>query len=210
MTPSKGQAMAFGNENTGRVSQSKYWALFGAYMVAIPVLLVGGFIAIFQGSFVLGVLMVIAIVPLGAYWRVIMMRRCRDIGWPAFLPWLIFIAQMFVSWGLPMSVGAGATPSMSLFLMPLLLGLADFVFSIVIGCVRGKQSVDYEAVFGDGPLQKTRPADTAYNEADEPDRFDDAIARALEAHRRGESVLGAKPAPRPAPALPGRPVGGFG
>jgi uncharacterized membrane protein YhaH (DUF805 family) len=204
--------MGFPSDTSGRASQSKYWTLFGVYMIAVPVLLIGGLIAIVQGSIGLGLMLIVAIVPLGIYWRVIMMRRCRDIGWPAFLPWLIFGLQFATSFGISSGSVEGAGPGavLSMLALPLLLGLADFVFSIVIGCIGTKQGADYAAVFGDGPepSQRTRPAGSPDGEG--PDRFDDAIARALEAHRRGESVVGAPSAPRPAPAMPGRPAGTFG
>jgi uncharacterized membrane protein YhaH (DUF805 family) len=202
--------MGFPADNSKRVSQAKYWALFGAYMVATVVLLGGGVVAIVQGSIGFGLLMVIAIVPLGIYWRVIMMRRCRDIGWPAFLPWGIFGLQFATSFAGQSSLLGGTTPSLSLLMLPLLLGLADFVFSIVIGCMGSKREFDYDEVFADGrdDLQRTRPTDApGVASGGEGDRFDDAIARALEKHRRGESVLDA---PRPAPAMPARAPGGFG
>jgi uncharacterized membrane protein YhaH (DUF805 family) len=209
--------MGFPADNSKRVSQGKYWALFGAYMVATVALLGGGVVAIVQGSIGLGLLMIVAIVPLGIYWRVIMMRRCRDIGWPAFLPWAIFGLQFVTSFLGQASFLGGTTPSLGLLMLPLLLGLADFVFSIVIGCMGSKREFDYNAVFDDyrgeyrDEPQRTRPASAAPAVAGAGgDRFDDAIARALEAHRRGESVLDARPAARPAPAMPARAPAGFG
>jgi hypothetical protein len=97
-------------------------------------------------------------------------------------------------------------------ILPLALGLFDFVFMIVIGCIGTKRDVDYETVFGDGPaqFQKSRPTGAMPSDIDDPDRYDDAIARALEAHRRGETVVGAAPAPRAVPAMPGRPAVSFG
>src|SRR3989337_692291 len=116
--------MGFPSDSSGRVSQGKYWALFGTYMIAVPVLLFGGLGAMVQGSIGLGLLLIIAIVPLGIYWRVIMMRRCRDIGWPAFLPWVVFGLQFASSFGLQLGSVAGATPGaiLSMLAPPLLAG----------------------------------------------------------------------------------------
>ena len=108
--------MGFPHDTPGRASQSKYWTLFGLYMIAVPALLIVG------------------VIPLGIYWRVIMMRRCRDIGWPAFLPWLIFGGQFAAGFGLQIGAVSGTAPGWSMVALPLVLGLVDFVFSIVIGC----------------------------------------------------------------------------
>ena len=201
--------MGFPHDTPGRASQSKYWTLFGLYMIAVPALLIGGVVSMVQGSWVLGLLLIVGVIPLGIYWRVIMMRRCRDIGWPAFLPWLIFGGQFAAGFGLQIGAVSGTAPGWSMVALPLVLGLVDFVFSIVIGCIGSRQGPDYAQVFGNGPeFQRTQPAEPG------GDRYDDAIARALEAHRRGESVVGAarpaSPLRRPSPVLAGRPVASFG
>jgi hypothetical protein len=110
------------------------------------------------------------------------------------------------------AVLSGAAPALSLLLVPLLIAFADFAFSIVIGCMRGKPGVDYEAIFGDGPepFRDARPAGAVPSGYEAPDRFDQAIARALEAHRRSESILDNPSPARPTPAMPARPAGGFG
>lgn len=218
-------SMGFPRDDAKRVSQGQYWALFGAYMLAALILLVGGSVELARASLGLGLLMIAAIVPLGIYWRVVMMRRCRDIGWPAFLPWLLFGLEFAASFSITMSqLGArrGAAPDLSLAVLPLLLGLADFAFSIVIGCIGSKHQMDYETVFGDGPGYVQRPrvfADVptgadVQTGAGDPDQFDEVIARALEAHRRGESLLGGVPRPAPAatssPSPAARAPGSFG
>jgi uncharacterized membrane protein YhaH (DUF805 family) len=208
--------MAFAENKAGRVSQSRYWVMFGIMMVAIVLLLIGGVTAVLQRSFLIGLLMIVAIVPLGIYWRVIMMRRCRDIGWPAFLPWLFFGLQMAASFNLQFSIVAGAA-ARSAIALPSVLALCDFVFSIVIGCIATKQAVDYADIFGDGPgeVQRSGPGDAAPRQGG-PDRFDDAIARALEAHRQkerargAEQVGGAAQPSGPAPAPFARPAASFG
>lgn len=207
--------MGFANNDSGRVSQSRYWATFAIYMVIVPLLLIGGFWALFQGNVALGMLMIVGILPLGIYWRVIMMRRCRDIGWPAFLPWVIFGLSFLASFSI---TSDPTSASVSSFFLVMAIALIDFAFSIVIGCIRSKQTPNYADVFDDGfpAPQRTRPAGTAQASGmSESDRFDDAIARALEAHRaQAGSAAPVQPSPaqRTAqpPAMPGRPTGGFG
>src|SRR5690242_17741471 len=92
--------MAFEANRAGRVSQSRYWMMFGINMIAVLLLLMGGVVAIVGRMYPLGLLMIGAIFPLGIYWRVIMMRRCRDIGWPPSLPWISFGLQMMASFNL--------------------------------------------------------------------------------------------------------------
>jgi hypothetical protein len=200
--------MAFAGNNAGRVSQNRYWVLFGITMVTIPTLLIGGVVAMVGRSYLLGFLMIAAILPVGIYWRVTMMRRCRDIGWPASAPWIIFGLQMAVSFSLQSNLlfNHGAAGAGSAFLLVSLLALGDFAFSIVIGCVRTKQAVDYADVFGDGPGTSQRSGSREGG----PDRFDEAIARALEARRRSEPVGGAMQPSRPAPAHLARQSAGFG
>jgi uncharacterized membrane protein YhaH (DUF805 family) len=203
--------MAFAENVAGRVSQNRYWALFGIFMIAIPVLLIGGVVAIVQGSFLPGLLMIGAILPLGIYWRVIMMRRCRDIGWPASLPWIFFGLQMAASVNFQLNHGAPGAAAHSALLLPSALALGEFIFAIVIGCVATKQAVDYADVFGDGPgtSQRTGSRDGEPRQGG-PDRFDDAIARALEAHRQREAGGGATQPSAPAPAHLARPIPSFG
>jgi len=216
--------MGFQVERPGQVGQGTYWLFFAVTMILTPALLFGGSAALLHGNVGTGLLMIFAILPIGIYWRVIMMRRCRDIGWPAFLPWLSFGLQFVASYSMMHSLQSaryGAAPAPSLMSMPLLLGLADFAFAIVIGCIRTKEIFNYEAVFGDrsesydprvtSSLLRSPQLSPAPSEGS--DRYDDAIARALEAYRRGESLVGA-PAPAPAPGAarsePPRPAGGFG
>jgi uncharacterized membrane protein YhaH (DUF805 family) len=219
--------MSFAVERSGQVNQGTYWAFFGGMVILIPALLFGGVAAMLHGSFGTGLLMMAAILPVGIYWRVVMMRRCRDIGWPAFLPWLSFGLQFVASYSAMHSLQGiryGVPPSASMLSMPLVMAFADFAFSIAIGCIGSKAAVDYAAVFGDAPgSYDRRPSSQPSRSPGSPplvqpsrggpeggDRFDEAIARALEAHRRGESIMGSPPAPRPAPSDPPRRPAAFG
>jgi len=179
---------------------------FGANVILVAICLIGGVIEIARGSWAIGLLMIVAIVPLGIYFRVIMMRRCRDIGWPAFLPWLSFGLQFVASFSAShnlQSLRYGGTPSPSLLSLPLFMALADFVFAIAIGCIRSKDSFDYIGSGEDERYQPSRPgpstpsvrvvqssfASAGGPGSDDDDRYDAAIARALEAHRSGPPPL---------------------
>ena len=112
----------------GRVSQGRYWATFGVTMIGVPALLIGGIVAMAKGSFLLGLLMIATILPLGIYWRVTMMRRCRDIGWPAATPWVLFGVQMAMSFNMQLHHGVGAAAAGSTLAAVWLLGTVDFAF----------------------------------------------------------------------------------
>jgi uncharacterized membrane protein YhaH (DUF805 family) len=203
--------MAIAGNKAGRVGQSRYWTFFGIYIVAVTLLLIGGCLAVLEGSYGPGLVMIVAIAPVGIYWRVIMARRCRDIGWPAFAPWVIPAVQFALSSSLRLNYGAVGGAGGSAFLLVVLVALADLVFAIVIGCIGTKQAVDYAAVFGDGPgtLPRTQPRESVPLQGG-TDRFDEAIARALEARRRNEAARGATQPSPPATAHPLRRNAGFG
>ena len=139
--------MSYTVEDRSRVGRSTYWmfyigimiATWGMYGWAIYEYVKFNLFPIVFGFF--------APLILGIYFRVIASRRCRDIGWPAFLPW--------ASWVLPVVCGAiggmnAASHTMASMGRPsseaiagmgmtvvigMVLGLVDFVFLIVIGCM---------------------------------------------------------------------------
>lgn len=219
--------MPFEVRDPKRVGQAQYWTFFVLNGVAIVVLLVGGLWALFSGELVLGMLMILAVIPVGIYFRVIQMRRCRDIGWPAFLPW-VFFGMQFLN-GLrfdlqePTSMGLG---------LPIVLGLADFIFSIAIGALPSRQGFDPESGLAAYAPATQAPGVTVRSSASEKEfgqmasgatysedrddqmsREDAAIARALAAHRSGQSLLADPPQARQQgqqPAVPGIRRGGFG
>lgn len=215
----------------GRIGQAQYWTWFGLYIAAIIGLIGFALYSALNGELASAVTAILIITPLGIYFRILMMRRCRDIGWPAFLPWLIFAASMgFSLFGGLGSLGGYDSPiSMKSLLIsglgiPLLLSLIDLIFTIVIGCIATKdEGEDYTKIFGGEP-QAARPM--GYHQPDtyhqphpagptgEPnyDRFDEAIARALEARRSAEPAppTAAQNAPEFAPSAHARAVAGFG
>ncbi len=226
-------AMAYAK---GRVGQSRYWTIFGAYMILAPLLLFGGLYALFAGQYAVGLAALVLLSPLGLYFRVTMMRRCRDIGWPAFLPWVLFLLPVGAGFLGGFRLGDLGPSALPLLLMPLAVSLVDFLFAVVIGCKATKAAPDedYARIFGDAgeaarpqsqplpqPLSQTyhdEPPRTAPSPSApigaEPDysRFDAAVARALEARKAAASEpTPAAIAPTPAPlSAHARAVAGFG
>ena len=138
--------MSYYVEDRGRVGRSAYWMYFGGFVVLTMLLLVGGGYELFTGSYGMGILCIVLLMPLGIYFRVIAMRRCRDIGWPAFLPWatmgLVFICNIMTGMSAGMhaaahmgTAGAGAAGLGASMGFGMLLSMVDFVFLIVIGCL---------------------------------------------------------------------------
>jgi hypothetical protein len=137
-----------------RIGQSAYWGRFAVFMIGVPLLLGFGLYSLFSRDYGLGIVAILAIFPLSIWFRFVMMRRCRDIGWPIFLPWsaqalqFLMVFLLFTSGGLSGGIGAARTVSSG----SLLIGFADFVLVIVLGCVRSRHvDVDYAEVFGGEP-----------------------------------------------------------
>ena len=226
--------MSFPVDNSGRVDQSTYWMYFGANMILAPVLLFGGLYLVITGEIALGIVSILLLLPMGIYFRVIMMRRCRDIGWPAFLPWVLLGGGVVINmFGGGHRIGASAAEAISSLATPLIFYLIDFAFMIVIGCIAGR--TNYGSVFDDDdrpvrPAQRVGPS--AYGAPGDPfspvparveaprpaarmtgereagdvdfDRIDAVIAQRLAALQAGGSN------PQPAQAFPQGPAGGFG
>lgn len=159
--------MAYPESEGARVNRSRYWLMFFVTMVASIVLIGLSIGAFANGSIGLGIIAFLLIAPLNIYFRVIMMRRCRDIGWAPALPWITFglgiVASIFSFGSLatmdPTTIMGGSGFSM-------LVSLADLVLMIALGSVRGKPQIDYRDVF-DGhdsepaPQQRTGPRPAA-------------------------------------------------
>jgi len=135
-------------QQTGRVGQIAYWVWFGASIVVTLALCGAGVYELASGAVMMGFVLLILILPLSIYFRVIMMRRCRDINWPAFLPWvslgICVLAGTMSGWQ------AGATRQMPLSppILPMILSLLDFAFVIVLGCIPTATSTfDYETEY---------------------------------------------------------------
>jgi uncharacterized membrane protein YhaH (DUF805 family) len=225
--------MSFPEQNSKRIGQSSYWMYFGANLILAPALLLGGVAAMFSGQFVLGAICMMLVFPMGLFFRVIMMRRCRDIGWPTFLPWMPFICSVIIGAMNGVSVAsnpaAAASSVMTSFGLSMTISLLDFVFMIVIGCIATKTyKSEYADIFGDDEAMarmaqsrsEGRPPPRLADDSDDGDagrdRWDAAIAARLAA--LSHPVEGGVPVspsaarePIPMPRPPVRPpVGGFG
>lgn len=180
--------MSFDGTNPNRVDRMTYWMYYigftvvvtGLYAFAIYELLVMDTFPIVCG--------LLAPTLLSVFFRVIAMRRCHDIGWPSFLPWLTI--TLVVVCGVFNGIHAGMNPASALgtigvtMVISMLFGLADFVFLIVLGCIPGTEGGgnDFEdrheqnrawveAQYGQPASTTVRPAQRlprAYGEADEP------------------------------------------
>lgn len=209
--------MAFPVNDGTRVRRGRYWTLFFVNMVAIIVLIGISLGAVANEAWALAIIAFLLIVPVGLYFRVVMMRRCRDIGWPPALPWITFGLGIFASF-INFGSVASMDPSVLMGSMGLssLVSLADFGLMIALGAVKGRSDMDYHEVFGDGPVQQARTAPRTDTDFAAPrpglatgdsDAMDDAIARALDNYRRtgsavpNEAPVEARPR-RTAPAVP--------
>jgi uncharacterized membrane protein YhaH (DUF805 family) len=220
--------MAFEVQDRGRVGQSTYWMYFGGNMVLGMFLLIGAISAFMNGSFATGIICFLLLGPMGIYFRIIMMRRCRDIGWPAFLPWLVFGCAIVFGMmnGFRAAANPGTVGSAAAFTPLMLVYLADFILMIVIGCIGSKAPLDYAEIFGDHITREdyiSGSTPVGYGVGDQPhsfapdrgdrgepnhDRWDAAIARKL-AKGTDQPTTEASLAPRaaPMPAMQRRPTG---
>jgi len=142
--------MSYTVNDPSRVGRQTYWMYYVAIMVATWAMYGWAIYEYIKFQVVPIVFGVVAPLILSVYFRVIASRRCRDIGWPAILPW--------VTWLLPVvcgvisgmnaashslsAVGAQQAAALSglggAMIFGMFLGLMDFVFQIVIGCIAGR------------------------------------------------------------------------
>jgi uncharacterized membrane protein YhaH (DUF805 family) len=131
--------MSFHADDRGKIGQSSYWLHFGGYVLGMAVLMA---VCLYQAitlHVVTAIVAFLAIIPLTIYFRVIMMRRCRDIGWPVILPWLPMILSGVngAVWGFAGLKAHSFTPGGPMSLN-VLVGGFDFVLQIVLGCMASK------------------------------------------------------------------------
>lgn len=202
--------MAFPASRVGRVGQSQYWTYFVVNLALVPMLLFGGLYFFVTGKFGAAFLAFLIIIPVGLYFRVIMMRRCRDIGWPAALPWIIFGFQGMMVFVVMASGTGGHAPSLrpspSALALPL-VGSVDFILSIVIGCIASKEPENLASIFGSDdpaapayrpvPAHRLDSAPASYGQQptprQQPDRqnglsLDESLTREAEVARQDEAI----------------------
>jgi hypothetical protein len=90
----------FARDEGRYIGQSQYWARFAVFMIGVPVLLGFGIYSLVTRDYGIGVLSILAVFPLSIWFRFVMMRRCRDIGWPVFLPWTAQGLQFLMFFGM--------------------------------------------------------------------------------------------------------------
>lgn len=228
--------MSFSVTDRSRIGRSAYWTAFIINIVAIIGLMIGMVTAAFSGHFAMAILLFLLIAPVGIYFRVVMMRRCRDIGWPAFLPWVLFGAGIVANLT-RIGQGVEALRNPGSGTLPLLIGLIDFAFMIAIGCIQSQdRGGDYARHFLDdgddglpaaGPARPAARMPTGYDadaasaqramlttREDEEASWDAAIARALAAREQAapqhDVHRPVAPEVQRAPSGLQRPAGGFG
>ena len=155
-------------EDKSRVGRSTYWMYYVGITVVTWAMYAWAIYEVLKLETVPFAFGLIIPTILSIYFRIIAMRRCRDIGWPAFLPWLtiglIVVCSVFSG------MQAGFHPEAALgtigvsMVISVLLGLADFVFLIVIGCL--DSAGGYPDVFGDGPYEHGDLPDTPHGYVD--------------------------------------------
>ncbi len=132
---------------TRRVDQAEYWIWFGGTLVLTMTFFGVGAYRVWWGDALTGVLLLLLTLPLTIYFRVIMMRRCRDINWPASLPWLLLGAGFLAGLIPGMEVRTATQASAAVLALPTILCLTDFIFMIAIGCISSASSFDYETEY---------------------------------------------------------------
>jgi len=202
----------------GRMSQSQYWAVFGVYIIGVPILVIGGIYALLQGKLAIGAALIALMLPLGGYFRVAMTKRCRDIGWPGFMPWLFFGLVASISFVSGLGRTEELPTNLSALMVLLLTGLGDLAFAVVLGCIKSRTAPDFAAVFAPDPHDQraTEPfcmassplATSRRTSHQDFSSFDAKVAAALEATRSAAapSML----AERGQATKPGRPQVAFG
>lgn len=203
--------MSLAGQDKKRVGQSTYWIYFGANIVVAGALLIYAVYSFLSLDLATAVTCLLATIPLGIYFRVIMMRRCRDIGWPAILPWLTFGAAVVVSAKTGSMFEPDMASPMSAFRVLGIINLLDFVLMIAIGCMGSKAPV----VPGQpGPVDyaKAAPGSDAYASdagAVDHDSWDAAIAKRLAALAETPDAAAPQAGLAAAPSFQ-RPATGFG
>jgi len=139
--------MSFHVDDRGRIGQSSYWLHFGGYILGVMLLFAVCAYQVVTAHYVTAIIAFLTIAPLSIYFPVIMMRRCRDIGWPVILPWLPMIASAVngAVWSFYGLRTHQFHPTGSISISALVGGF-DLVLQIVLGCMESKGGGGY---FGD-------------------------------------------------------------
>lgn len=193
--------MSSSSHGKSTIGRSGYWITFLITVVVSAGLLIGGLVILLGGEWGLGLLMMAAILPISIYFRVVMMRRCRDIGWPAYIPWALLgvgilasIMTVGTAFGDMDSITSGEiNPLSAIGALPGIITLVDFGVMITLGCIAGKPAEDYGDVFGgesSGDFKRAGPAPASgeYESREQEEAgWDEAIQRALDKQVDGQA-----------------------
>ncbi len=200
-------------KDKSRISQRAYWSALAAAVTFTGVAIGGGIAFTARDQFSLASLLFLLVVPVQIWLRVMMVRRCRAIGWPAALPWAGLAAVIAANTAaLALETGGPGAG------LPLLALLADGALMVLIGSpadggalrkVIAQTSSQPGGPTAGVPAEPTGRRDPVSREAKEAE-WDAAIARALSDRQGGaaDRTGPGAPAARPGPGL-NRP-GGFG
>ena len=151
--------MSYTVNDPSRVGRLTYWMYYVGFMVLTWGMYGWAIYEYVKFNLIPIVFGFVAPFILSLYFRVIASRRCRDIGWPAFLPWVTWMlpVALGVLGGLQAGMQAGLHPGVppaaaiasmgAAMVLSMLMGLLDFVFLIVIGCL-DSQEAGYDPDFG--------------------------------------------------------------
>lgn len=201
--------MTFTVEDNSRVGRSTYWMYYIGITVTTWAMYAWAIYEVLKLETIPIVFGLIAPTILSIWFRVIAMRRCRDIGWPAFLPWLTI--GLIVVCSIFSGMQAGFHPEAALATMGVtmilsgLLGFADFVFLIVIGCLDSAGG-GYADAFAGGPYEPEDLPDSPHGYVDVMGRSAAPArpARPLpKSYGEEEAPVAAAPQPALAPAVRG-------
>lgn len=174
------------------MERGQYWTYLIVYVVAVLGLAVGSVIALGRNEYILALAAFLLIGAGSLLFRGVMIRRCREIGWPDVLPWLTLTFTAMAMASTFLSLAIAPEPSLSSLGWTSLLVVIDVVLMITIGLREGAADLARARRQEEDELEATRAAfarlkpgsiQAPRDNEDAAVRVDDAIARALADHR---------------------------
>ena len=198
--------MSITYDGSPRVGIGQYWIMFAGSLIVSVIAIAVAIFSFFSANFFMVVIAALAMFASGIYLRVAEMRRCRDIGWPAQLPWVFFgilVLLALVSF-------QGGMVSLASSGMSIMVSVADLGFAILVGCIPSKEWQAPSAAEYRNHYSETAYAPEAAEDDDRDARYDDAVARAVAAYKKeGPPSQSAAASEAPAARPPAR-IAGFG
>jgi uncharacterized membrane protein YhaH (DUF805 family) len=198
--------MSITYEGSARVGIGQYWMMFAGSLIVSVVAIAVAIFSFFSANYFLVLIAVLAMFASGIYLRVAEMRRCRDIGWPAQLPWaffgiLILLALVSFQGGMVSLASSG---------MSIMVSLADLGFAILVGCIPSKEWQAPNAADYRNHHSETAYAPESGDDDDRDARYDDAVARAVAAYKKETAQSPRASAAETSSARPPARITGFG